>query len=216
MSKIIQLRGDPHEEAQRLLPWFVNDTLDAEERAAVDAHLVECEACRADLAEEHVLMAQVASIPLDVEQGFAALRARVVAQPALARRARPAARTGAPGRFFGQTVTLGWAVGAQAAALVLMVGVVAVLPRHNPQPTYKTLGAPPQPAVGNMLVIFKPDLTERDMQTLLDGVDARVVDGPSASHAWVLRVAPAARVEALKALHDDQRVLMAEPVDAGN
>jgi anti-sigma factor RsiW len=52
MAEIIRLRGSPHEQAQQLLPWYVNGTLEADEAALVEAHLAECAECRADLAAE--------------------------------------------------------------------------------------------------------------------------------------------------------------------
>lgn len=39
-----------HETADELLPWYVNDTLAADEREAVRRHLAECAACRENVA----------------------------------------------------------------------------------------------------------------------------------------------------------------------
>ena len=49
MAEIIRLRGSPHEQAQQLLPWYINGTLEADERAMVEAHLSDCADCRADM-----------------------------------------------------------------------------------------------------------------------------------------------------------------------
>ena len=46
-----------HEELELLLPWYVNGTLEAAERAALDDHLAGCARCRAELAREEGLVA---------------------------------------------------------------------------------------------------------------------------------------------------------------
>jgi anti-sigma factor RsiW len=45
---LLQLR-DAHEQAQMLLPWHVNGSLEPGEAALVEAHLAECAECRATL-----------------------------------------------------------------------------------------------------------------------------------------------------------------------
>src|SRR5271170_3452965 len=74
---IIPLRGDPHQRIQSLLPWFVTNRLDADERAEVAAHLDACQDCRAEERLERRLAAEVAAMPMDVEQSWARLRARL-------------------------------------------------------------------------------------------------------------------------------------------
>ncbi|MEO8374128.1 MAG: zf-HC2 domain-containing protein [Sphingomonas bacterium] len=76
MGNIIQLHDDPHGAAQSLLPWYVNGTLDPAEAALVEAHLANCADCRADLDADRALGRQVAGLSLDVEHGWAAMRAR--------------------------------------------------------------------------------------------------------------------------------------------
>ena len=41
-----------HEKTVELIPWYVNGTLQAEERRAVEQHLSECLPCRAALKQE--------------------------------------------------------------------------------------------------------------------------------------------------------------------
>ena len=47
-----------------------------------------------------------------------------------------------------------------------------------------------------MIVIFRPDVTEAELRGTLSGHDARIVDGPSASGAFALRVPDDRRDEA--------------------
>ena len=46
---------DRHEAIRELLPWYLNDTLEADERADVERHLQSCAECRDELEELHGL-----------------------------------------------------------------------------------------------------------------------------------------------------------------
>lgn len=48
-----------HDEVVLLLPWFVNGTLDADERELVEAHLQRCERCRAEVDQHRRICAAV-------------------------------------------------------------------------------------------------------------------------------------------------------------
>ena len=54
-----------------LLPWYVNGTLDATEAALFEAHLAQCEECRADLAANRALREAYAEAPVTAEPGSA-------------------------------------------------------------------------------------------------------------------------------------------------
>jgi hypothetical protein len=69
-------------------------------------------------------------------------------------------------------------------------------------------------AVGNVIVVFRPDVRESEMRRLLKGSEARLVDGPTAANAYVLRVPQAERAAALSQLRNDAAVVLAEPLDA--
>ena len=219
-GRIIPLRGEPHERIQSLLPWFVTDRLDAAERAEVEAHLNGCADCRAEERLERRLGAEVAAMPMDVEQSWARLRARL---------GRPVASPGrgsggslrAAWRGLGRSVRggppwMGWAMAGQAALMVLLLGVV--LPHAAPGPRvdarYHALGAAPLARPGNVVVMFRPDTPERDLRAALLADQARLVDGPTAAGAYVVNIPDARRAAALAALRRRAGVVMAEPLDA--
>lgn len=183
---------------QELLPWYVTGRLDADEQARVRAHVEACADCQAEVRTEARLEAEVARLPLDVERGWADMRARLAAD------ATPARRFRVPATW------LGWGV---AAALAATIGVIS-LPRSEPQ-AYHALGAAPAAATGNVVVVFLPETTERRMREVLKASEARLVDGPTAANGYVLRVAPAQRTAALATLRADKAVVVAEPLDAG-
>jgi hypothetical protein len=210
MSNIIRLPRDRHHDTQLLLPWYETGQLDAADRGRVEAHLRTCSKCRADLRLEQRLEAEVAGLPLEVDQGWAAMRRRLEdgARHRGRREPRPAAgwlRRGAP-------AWLGWTAAASVAAFVVGWSVATQAPRPA---LYHTLGSAPPSAVGNVIVVFQPDAPLRAMTEALKASDARLVDGPTSAGAYVLHVAPAERQAALVLLRARQGVALAEPIDDG-
>ena len=225
---IIPLRGDPHQRIQSLLPWFVTDRLDAAERAEVEAHLSGCPDCRAEERLERRLADEVAAMPMDIEQSWARLRARLE-HPS----ANPSPRSGggfaAAWRGLGRSLQrrppwMGWAMAAQAAVMILLVGVVWPRPGASPgpasgadarnqAPAYHALGAAASPRTGNVVVMFRPDISERDLRAALLENQARLTDGPTAAGAYVLSVPGARRAEILTTLRRRPGVVTAEPID---
>ncbi len=205
MGTIISLHDDAHLEVQQLLPWHANNSLTESEQARVEAHLAECDECRADLETERLIGTRVASVAPDVEQGWADMQARM-----------RAASTGRWQRWTGRRVPVAWAVGAQAAAAALIVAVL--LPARapvQPNPVYHVLGTAPVAAAGNLLVMFADGTRETDLRAALQRSGARIVDGPTVTGAYVLHVADQARAGAVARLRDDKHVTLAEPIDPG-
>lgn len=198
---------DEHRRAQDLLPWYATGRLDAAEHEEVRAHLETCADCQAALRTEQRLEAEVARLPLDVERGWARMRERLEAdvQPNW-----PARRIRLPRAPVGW---LGWGV---AAALAVTVGVTAGaswLP-STPPAGYHALGETPRAAApGNIVVVFLPDTTERQMREALKASEARLTDGPTAANGYVLRVPAARREAALATLRAQPAVVVAEPID---
>lgn len=211
MAEIIRLRGSPHEQAQHLLPWYVNGTLEADEAAMVEAHLAECADCRADLAAEQVLSREVAALPLDIEHAWSTLSDRIDA-------AGPPCRLAEPVSFLRRKVAMGWALGGPLAAAAAVAFAVAVVP-GAPSPagkTYRALGSVPTAAPGNALVMFRPDTRDSDLRAALTRAGARVVDGPTATGAYVVRIASDRRGQAIDGLRASPQIVLAEPIDPGS
>ena len=45
---------------------------------------------------------------------------------------------------------------------------------------------------------------------------ARIIDGPTASGAYVVRITPASRAQALDGLRSTPQIVLAEPIDPGS
>jgi len=215
-GRIISLHGDLHNDACALLPWYATGRLDAEDIARVEAHLPVCAQCQADLVVErrlHAALAGLAEPAGDADAGFEALRGRLVPRPPGMR-----ARLDRAGRQWRQSAPwLRWAVAAEL--LLLVVGAAAMVATRpstvSPAPQYRTLGAAPEPASANIVVVFRPDVRESELRQTLRDSDARLVGGPTAADAYLLHVDAAARAAALERLRHQGAIVLAEPVDSG-
>ena len=206
MGDLLQLR-DVHEQAQMLLPWRVNGTLEPGDAVLFEAHLAECEECRRDLAANLALRELYAEMP-------------VTGQPA-----RPAlfdaldARLPPPGdsswRFLKRRLSSGWGRAAQAAvAAAAAVALVLYIVPARQEGDYRLLGSETSGQPGNAIVLFAPDTAERDLRAALEQAGARLVDGPTASGAYIVQMPEARRAEALEGLRATPQVILAEPIDA--
>lgn len=206
MGKLVHLHGDAHEQTLKLLPWYLNNTLDDAEAAMVQAHLAECPACRREAESEHGLQNGVTSLSVDVDQGWAAIARKLDAADAPPVRRPPVWR---------QRIGLGWAAGGALAASVATIAVVS-LPATRVTSPYHALGTatPAGKVEANAIVLFAPDMPTHDMRSALTAIGARITDGPLASGGYMLRIEPGLRANGLAQLRTRRGVVMAEPIDA--
>jgi anti-sigma factor RsiW len=222
-GKLLQFAGNPHDESMRLLPWLLNGTLDADERAFVEGHLQECARCRSEL--ETLRGVQAACERTDDDSppppAFARLRARIDAsEPAAASfwRARLSALAGGWRRAPGWLRGLAWA---QAALLLAVVAAWSL--RGTPaasQPAYRTLGSGTAagvalPGEARLLLVFAPETDQGSTRQLLRATGARIVDGPSDAGAYVIAVDARRAAAARDALRAADGVQLVEVLDAG-
>lgn len=199
---------DAHEEADSLLPWYATGELDPTERSLVENHLKSCARCQRQLRHEQRLIEELAALSPEVEAGWARLRDRIALPVPEPRRTRFA------GRGIWQTVrrpAVAALLAAQLAFVVFAGGLMLSLQR----PDYRALGSAQAPAAANVLVIFKPEITEEHMRAALTASGASLVGGPTSADAYLLHVQPAARDAALARLRSDRNVSLAQPIDSG-
>jgi hypothetical protein len=206
MAEIIKLHGSPHDEVQELLPWMVNGTLAHDEIDRIEAHLAECAECRAELAAERQLAAAIESSPIDSEAAWERMERRLEASE------RP--QLGPITSLWHRRVPLGWAiVGPAAVAAALALIFIDVSARSPLTPQYHALGASETAQPANLIVQFQPATRLSDMEIALQSVDARMVDGPTETGAYLLHVDQGRRELALKQLRDNQAISLAQPID---
>lgn len=200
---VVQLGAGGHSRVQALLPWYASGRLDGDDLTQVEAHLAACAGCRAELDIERKLQAAYPASDAagDVEHGLALLRQRIDASPPRRHGSRASPRW------------LRWALSAQFAVIVLLA--VLWRPQGQPADRYRGLGAPGTPGAANAVVMFRPDATEQQIRAALRAGDARVVGGPTATNAYLLRVPSAGHAAALVRLRAAPAVALAESLDAG-
>ena len=206
MAKIIRFRSDPHRDTQDDLPWYVTGQLDETERARVDEHLATCALCREDLENERLLANDVAKLPLNADAGWAELKRRMNSTPRQQRLQGQPIRTS---RTLPRVGRIGWLIAAQAVVLAAFAYTLTPAPTNE---TYHTLGSPQTGEPANVIVIFRPDVTEADLRNTLTENGAQVVDGPSASGAFGLRVPTDQRAAVVARLQKDETIALAQPI----
>ena len=219
-GRILRLGGDEHDIVQLLLPWYDDGSLEVAEAARVTAHLGACARCQADLAWQRRLREAAAQAPssaeavetsADADRGWAALRGRIDADAAAARerlaKPLPAARTASPA-WGGWR----WVVALQAAVIVgLAAVIVAPLPRDA---AYRALGSASRASDASIVVVFRPDASELQIRQALRDSDARLVDGPTVTGAYLLSTSPSRHADAIERLRGHRVVLRVESLEA--
>jgi hypothetical protein len=198
-----------HQAVQQLLPWLLAGTLDSAELAQIQPHLQACAQCQADLDWQRKLRAAAPApdTALDADRAFAKLLPRLGPQ---------APRIGVQGRWRRATAAnsawLRWTALAQLAA----IGVLSVMLVRTGTDAgdYRAMGVAAR-AEGSLVVMFKPDTTEREMRRILQASGARLVDGPTVTDAYVLAVPPSQASAALARLRTEPAVALAQPLAAG-
>jgi anti-sigma factor RsiW len=199
--KVVPLDADVHATTRALLPWYAMNSLDEGEAAQVQAHLDACPSCRAELElERRLQVAQPLSVASsDVDRGWAGMR-KLIRSDAQSRRRGVAAPW------------LRLALGLQFAVIAAL-GVGLAMSRAGID-AYRALGAGGAPVSANAVVMFKPDASEQEIRSALRIGGARLVDGPTASNAYLLSVPVDDHVAAIAKLRAQPAVSLAESLDA--
>lgn len=179
-----------HQAAWEQLPWYVNGTLEREGLAEVERHVANCVACRTEvnyLRQLGSLLHASEDLPLSPGASMPALLARIASSqvgqassaegppPGLRRRNWPnPLRQAAP-----------WvraALLAQAAAILLLIGLLAAPSDRESLREYRTLSAAGSEAEDSRTrinLVFAPDTTESQIRELVGSVEGEIVAGPT-------------------------------------
>jgi hypothetical protein len=206
-GRIVAINDSIHEQVQKLLPWFVVDTLAGEDLELVNQHLNVCAECQADFAWQCKLQATppVGAVDLDADRAFAKLRRRLDETPDGAGR-----RAAAPSAGFFGLGNRPWMQWALAAQLLVITGLAVLLATpYGNVAAYRALGAN-QDTRGNMVVVFRPETPERELRRILQDAGARIVDGPTVTDAYLLSVPGEKLTGTLHDLRANAAVIVAE------
>jgi len=225
-GQILRLEPDPHVAVQRLLPWYLTGRLETAEHDVVETHLAQCAECRAELETERQwqLLHPGHGAQVDVEEGWARLRARLAGTPPPASAPAPL-MTPMPRPRRRGWLPPGWRAAprvparAWAAPALLSVALVAAIgyTLRPPVPAglYVAQSAP-EAAGATAVVRFAPDATEAQIRQGLKDSGARLVDGPTVSDAYVVRLPREHYAEALARLRKEPGVALVEALESAS
>jgi anti-sigma factor RsiW len=204
---VIRFDAAAHKVADVLLPWFVNGSLKGDELALVRRHLDECPRCQQEVAWLRDLHA--ACIAGEATPGASAAFGNLRRQLDAPRQGQVSMESpsGSSGRG---RPWWPWATAAQFAVIIAL-GTLLLAAPQAPAP-YRTLGAGDQtrPTTGTLVVVFDPATREAEVQRILRGAGARIVDGPTQANAYVLQV-PAGQTErAAQAIRSERAAVLVE------
>lgn len=200
---------DDHEAIEMLLPWFVTGQLNADEMKHVGAHLAHCAWCRELLAQEHQLKTDFTAIPAAVPYFSPPDISSVETQPS---------------RFYNWRTTRqilsGWVAKpgrpltfAALQAAILLVMFQLVQPAALPDAEFRTLSSGNVVGVANAIVVFDSNTREADFRSILIGVDATIIGGPTDADAYMLWIDSGKRDSALVKLRSNRQIVLAQPID---
>jgi hypothetical protein len=204
------------DDAASLLPWFVNETLSAEDRGRVEAHLADCALCRAELTAERrirTLLRQPEAVQAVPQLGLRKLLARIdeerpfaagqhaVADVTPVHATHVAHSAPAPGLTRTRRARRPWRTALTpwlAAAVVVEaigLGVLGAQSAHQrnglESASYSTMTAI-APSVNDgpgFRVVFTPGMTLIELRDVLRAQRLVVVAGPSEAGVFTLRLA---------------------------
>lgn len=211
-------KGD-HRRSHRLLPWFVNGTLEGYELERFEAHLESCDRCRSELEEQERLaysLRAAEEIVFSPDRAFDALAQRIEAEEDKAARSRPVGRRDRLSVAWHRLVrpeTRRWrlAVAAQAVAIVALAAVVGYQARVE-EPRFQVLSNESAAIEGPTLrIVFVEEITESDRSALVTQIGGRIVDGPSPFGVYTISVPEELSDGALERLRASNRVQFIEP-----
>lgn len=207
------------------LPWYVNGTLNATDRAAMDAYLAQSSLAR-DEVQYYERMAvtmqrRADNIPADI--GLTQTLQRIKVSPKTqtapaARRVEP--NTDAPS-WFQRLLGGGWMKPALGCAMAVIVAQSVLLVQQRDDAIIyrgKGLGADVKSPTGTkaevtyLRVVFKANATEGELRLLLASMNAWVAGGPGQAGEYYLRFTPDQAQTAMDALKASGLVNEAAPI----
>jgi hypothetical protein len=205
--------------ASDLLPWFMNGTLPPEEEAAVAKQLRVSPEMRKELAD----LQKVADVvrenrPSDWQPSaghLAGIMDRIDAEtPKRVDQGDKAPRVGLLEAFRNLGRGMRWVFAAQLAVILILAGVLLTGQKQAPEDsTYQTLTSSHGIAIQkrSIKVVFAPDATAEQMQTLLSSIDAKIIGGPSALGSFTIAIPDDMMIEtARNALRESPIVLLVQ------
>ena len=183
-----------HQKILELLPWFVNGTLDEQERSMVNEHLNSCGTCH----DEFMALKETSEVfhATTEPSKDSIVHARYDFMQQLegkSRKVGPASR---------------WMIPVSLAAC-LLIAILLFGPFSQQEQSFETLGAnaSSKPVIQ---LIFQPDTAESFIQSLVTGDQRHIISGPTAQGVYRIELlADEDPQQVLQSLKDHPNVIFA-------
>jgi hypothetical protein len=179
-----------HQEVSALIPWYVNSTLLEHERHRVDAHIVDCAACRADLMMQQQIFEGIKAAPaIDYMPAASLKRLQSRLDGLQSRSAAVDAPPAEQGRRHSPKR------GLMAASVVVATITINVLLAdrwvqfggREAAPSYRTVTSSPSRARDEVIrAVFSPSITLVELQAVLEESELRIISGPTEAGVYSL------------------------------
>ena len=231
MKRIQNIKHSIHQEVNLLLPWYVNGTLQPDERQLVESHLKGCLRCKAELVEQQELSHRVGNAdPLThrAEKAFAALNEKIRQTETLSLHDEP--RPASPFKMISRRIKSlrtnrnmsKLSMLAQAAIVLLVFGFLYradyFYVQNTKDPQFRTLSSSPITRLhtDEIQVVFDETIKLKQINQILREISGEIVSGPSAYGVFIVRIDGANKkiAESIAALRSNNHVIFAEPAVA--
>jgi len=170
---------DKQQQLKKLLPWYVNGTLAAEERMQVKEYVAADPNGQAEVdflkSVQTAIREQQEDVVSPAEFGWQRLQRTIPEQ-------RHESNTESTNRWWRPTL-------AAAAILLMIQGGVLLQIWPVYQQHYTVLSSHPQSTGGTVLQIsFEPNITEQRLREIINKVDARIIGGPGSLGIYRLQL----------------------------
>ena len=233
---------DEHQQIMLLLPWYLNKSLEQDERQRVESHLRNCILCSREMvALQKLATAVKQSSDLDVaaEASLASFRKKLqTADPVRQKPVSGNNRTALVGlekrvqvspdlpgnsanRYNRLLCLRGSSIKHFAIAASMLLAMIPVVMQYGRSPgttDYYTLSdAKPESPTGTKLrIVFSKSLPTTEINLLLEKIHGQLVEGPNSVGAYTARLSTGKDSQDLTAavalLRKQQNVLLVEPV----
>jgi hypothetical protein len=219
-----------HSQIMKLLPWYVNHTANDNDRKLIDAHLQSCVSCRIELKYQQQFAEKVKSssdFEFAPKQSFAQLKSRIhqFSDSGSATRTQNTERPPFYRRWldgFQATLLTPQAAIVMASFCILLFSIDHIVTNRlsvttNQFRTLSAAGLDKGVSTNDLRVVFETTITHEQIKRIVSSAHARVIDGPSLSGVYRIRVdetsgqKPISLDQVIHLLRKHKQVVFVEP-----
>jgi hypothetical protein len=199
-----------HDQVSRLLPWYINESLNADEKTLVEEHLKHCQLCQQALANELVLSKVIEpSIQApNVDMAFGKMMNRIESTSSTTTKNTSSLFQQIRKKWLSPiSIPVAWLVLPQLALLLIVT--LSLTDLLKDEPNFQALSndnVNGNAVNSNVVIIFKSKASLAEVTATLQRYDARIVDGPTVTNAYLLHVPNEKVIHVVDGLRIDKNV----------